>query len=339
MFGSCGRLLYAAVLALFTIGVSAQDGLPAVEREDGPRQLDTVVVEGQLPGPGLWKVSRGDHVMWVLGRLSPLPKKLEWQNQEIVAVLDQASALLEGPGITVDSGLGFFRSMFLLPKALAARKPADGRRLQEQLPEASYARWSALKQRYLPRNRSVEKWRPLFAVDRLFKAAIRRAGLTYDLPIDEQVEKLAKKRKLTRINPALKVTLENPRALLDDFRRSEINDLGCFNTTLEWLERDLDLMRSRANAWSIGDLERLRELAGSNPRSACIETLLETDVLRRHGLADLEIRVRDAWLETVDKTMSEHRVSLALMPIAELLAADGYLQQLERRGYRVEAPE
>ena len=41
--------------------------------------LEEVLVTGQQPGPGLWKVTRpGDphgHVLWILGNYSPLPKK------------------------------------------------------------------------------------------------------------------------------------------------------------------------------------------------------------------------------------------------------------------------
>lgn len=37
----------------------------------------TVVVEGRRPGPGVWKVSKDGHVMWVFGTYSPLPQKME----------------------------------------------------------------------------------------------------------------------------------------------------------------------------------------------------------------------------------------------------------------------
>jgi hypothetical protein len=36
--------------------------------------LETVLVTGEQPGPGLWKVSHGDHVLWILGAQYPLPK-------------------------------------------------------------------------------------------------------------------------------------------------------------------------------------------------------------------------------------------------------------------------
>ena len=39
---------------------------------------ETILVAGQRPGPGLWKVSKGDHVLWVFGTCllytSPSPR-------------------------------------------------------------------------------------------------------------------------------------------------------------------------------------------------------------------------------------------------------------------------
>src|SRR5687768_1077919 len=56
--------------------------VPAAQAAEVPAPLpttvlDTVVVSGKQPGPGLWKVSNDDHVMWVLGTISPLPKRME----------------------------------------------------------------------------------------------------------------------------------------------------------------------------------------------------------------------------------------------------------------------
>src|SRR5690348_2085441 len=42
---------------------------PAVS---GPEAtLQTVLVRGSQPGPGLWRVSKGDHTLWILGTLGP----------------------------------------------------------------------------------------------------------------------------------------------------------------------------------------------------------------------------------------------------------------------------
>ena len=44
-------------------------GMPI--RDEAP-----VVVSGEQPGPGLWRVEKDGHVMWVLGTQSPLPEHM-----------------------------------------------------------------------------------------------------------------------------------------------------------------------------------------------------------------------------------------------------------------------
>ena len=58
--------------------------------------LATMVVSGAQPGPGMWKVSKGDHVLWILGTLSPLPKKMEWVSGDVEDVIAQAQEVIWG---------------------------------------------------------------------------------------------------------------------------------------------------------------------------------------------------------------------------------------------------
>ena len=51
--------------------------------------LEAVVVTGVQPGPGLWKVSKGEHVLWILGTLSPLPNQMQWDSRAFGARLDR----------------------------------------------------------------------------------------------------------------------------------------------------------------------------------------------------------------------------------------------------------
>ena len=66
-------------LQLSVAGAQSPDAGVAPSPEDA-LPLEEVLVTGQQPGPGLWKVTRPsdgtDHVLWVLGSYGPLPKKL-----------------------------------------------------------------------------------------------------------------------------------------------------------------------------------------------------------------------------------------------------------------------
>ena len=58
----------------------AANGTPPVtESVTDDRILDRVeVVAGVQPGPRLWRVRKGDHVLHVLATVSPLPSGMEW---------------------------------------------------------------------------------------------------------------------------------------------------------------------------------------------------------------------------------------------------------------------
>ena len=46
-------------------------------------EIDEVLVIGEQPGPGLWWVYKGDHVLRVLGTISPIPKNMQWQSKQV----------------------------------------------------------------------------------------------------------------------------------------------------------------------------------------------------------------------------------------------------------------
>ena len=67
---------------------------PDSEPESAPEKI---VVVGQRPGPGLWKVSKDDHVLWIFGTYSPLPDKTIWRSRQGETVLGQSQEVLGLP--------------------------------------------------------------------------------------------------------------------------------------------------------------------------------------------------------------------------------------------------
>ena len=76
---------------------------PRGEGRNPDHEISTpIVISGAQPGPGMWKVSKGDHVLWVLGTLSPLPKSMEWQSRDVEAVFAQAQEVMSAPGCRLE---------------------------------------------------------------------------------------------------------------------------------------------------------------------------------------------------------------------------------------------
>src|SRR6185437_15857539 len=54
--------------------------------------LQAITVTGVMPGPGLWKVTRGDHVLWILGVVPTLPAGIEWRSSEVAQTIAGSQA-------------------------------------------------------------------------------------------------------------------------------------------------------------------------------------------------------------------------------------------------------
>ena len=305
----------------------------------GPiRDEAPVVVTGALPGPGMWKVSKGDHMMYVLGTVSPLPKRMEWISRDVEKALAESGEVLLGSGVVVDADVGFFGKLALLPSLIGIRKSPDGAELKDLVSAESYSRWLTLKQRYIGRDRDVEQWRPLFAATHLYEEAIEDRGLVSTGIVAPVINKAIKQYKIKRTEPLVKIKIKEPKAAIKEFRSERLSDLDCFDKTLLNLENDLGRMTERANAWAVGDIDALRGLPLGDQYQACLQALTQASVARNNGLADIESRTRQVWLSAAENAIANNQVSFAVLPMSELLKSDGYLAGLQAKGYAIEAP-
>ncbi|WP_170288382.1 TraB/GumN family protein [Marilutibacter maris] len=316
---------------------AARSGVEAPAAPEPVRDLDTIVVSGVVPGPGLWKVGRDGHVLWVLGTLSPLPKKMEWEARDVEQVIAQAQEVMLAPSVSIKADVGFFRGLALAPRLVGARKNPDGKRLRELVPAANYARWQVLKERYIGRDRGVESWRPMFAALKLYEEAVEDTGLRIDDSVSDRVEALAGEHGVTLSKPGVEVVIEDPKQAITEFKQGRIDDLACFDRTLDRLETDLAFMRDRANAWAVGDVEGLRALPYTDQFEACRDAARNIQALRSRA-GDLPSQVHAQWLGEAERALSNNAITLALLPMRELLSSDGLAAELRARGYSVQAP-
>jgi hypothetical protein len=302
---------------------------------DRPETIEEVLVTGEQPGPGLWKIGApgSDRALWILGTHGPLPRKLRWKSDELNDVLRASQELIAPPA--VDAKVGPLGGLTLLPSLVGIRKNPDGARLQDVLSPELYARWRPLKQRYLAKNDDVEAWRPIFAAEELYAAALAQAGLERYGQIWPVVEKLARKARVPVTEPKVRIDVDGPRAAIREFKQAPLADQECFARTLDRLESDLDLMRLQANAWAVGDITRLRALSGVDRASACIAALTDAELLRERGLGDLRERAAVAWIDAARSALARNASTVAVLPIDLILKPDGYVARLRAAGYDV----
>lgn len=333
----------ALVCVLASCGVlpaMAQTAVGTLENAQTPlRKLDAVVITGVQPGPGMWKVSNGNHVLWVLGTLSPLPKAMQWQSHDVEDVISQAQEEIRAPAVSVGADVGFFRGVMLATKALGARRNPGDARLQDVVPPDLYARWLVLKKKYLGRDAGVENWRPMFAAMELYGEAIDGAGLATGGIVGPVLARAVKAHQLKQTAPTVRIVIQDPKAALSEFRASRLDDIDCFRKTLDRIETDLDAMRERANAWAVGDVQALRALPYGDQDEACRKAALQAGVVRKRSGVDIDAELERQWLAAAEKALDSNQVTFASLPMRELLHPDGYIAKLQARGYLVEAPE
>ncbi|MEO8779775.1 MAG: TraB/GumN family protein, partial [Rhodanobacter sp.] len=134
------------------------------------------------------------------------------------------------------------------------------------------------------------------------------------------------------------VVIEHPRAAIKAFKQAAPNDVMCMSRTLDTIEQDLPVIKARANAWAMGDLQALRSLPTSNRRQACIDALTEAGFAHQLGIDDVPRKLQAAWLAAARAALTTNTQTFAMLPMDELLKPAGYLAQLQAEGYTVESP-
>jgi uncharacterized protein YbaP (TraB family) len=317
--------------------------------------LDEVLVTGEQPGPGLWQITKGDRTVWILGTYEPLPKKMTWRSSEVESIVAESQRLVQWVNIDTDVDIGFFAGMAALPYVFTAGNNPDGAKLKDVVSPEAYEQWLPLNEKYIGRDNDIEKIRPSFAALELKSKAIEAAGLSSAATVWSTVEKLAKKHKVKILRPEveMEIKVKNPRAVIKKFRKTHLADAECFAQSIAHLESDLDALRARANAWSIGNVDALRKIPPPDPGSDCAQMLQHA--LLNGNLAD-EVGAResldrmvkdfqrvgkeqqDLWIHTIENELANNTSILAVMPLIILFDPQGPLQMLRERGYQVIEP-
>jgi uncharacterized protein YbaP (TraB family) len=333
------RLLSALCLTLHLTAAFAQTEAPPADAPAAEEAVpETILLVGQRPGPGLWKVSKGDHVLWVFGTYSPLPQKMEWRSQEVERILAQTQEYLSPPG--AHASVGFFRGLTLLPSLIGLKKNPDGASLRDVLPADVYTRWQPLKAKYLGENDDIERERPIFAAETLYEAGLKQAGLSKGYEVEKKLFSIAKERKIKLTETAVKLEIDNASKMVKDFKKSQIADAACLDKTLSRLESDIGAMRVRANAWAKGDLDAIRKLSYPDQEQECGEAMRNADFVKNApGFQNVKERIREAWLAAAEKALDANASSFATLRLTNILGPENYLAALKNKGYQVDSPE
>jgi hypothetical protein len=347
----------AAALLCFTPAMSAELPLEV---------LDEALVIGDQPGPGLWKVTRGDNVMWVLGSTRNVPARANWRAEQVQARIAESQEVLYPPEVNVYPSISMLRIVALLPLAIGIDKNPDGKNLEKVLPPALYARWRVLREKYIEPNRflseefrkEMEQRRPGLLAMELRGLAIAQSGHTSG-SVQRLVSETAKQHMVpTRRPPTLHraVKIQSPGRIIRDARKKvQQPEMDCFTRALDTVDSYVETAKVRANAWARGDIAKLRELPPAFQRSSedCIYAMVagytrqdgKNAAKARRIMADFDwheeqglVQAQRDWVVAARAALEKNSSTFAVLPIEDVLRADGHLAALRALGYTVEDP-
>ncbi|MGH8114332.1 MAG: TraB/GumN family protein [Rhodanobacteraceae bacterium] len=300
--------------------------------------LQAVNVTGVVPGPGLWKVSRGDHVLWILGVVPTLPAGIEWRSAQVAQAIAGSQTVLEPPGVKLKIDTNWFGKLFLLLPVYHAQRNQNGKTLLDVLPPAMYARWEASKRRYFGNDQGIERYKPIIVAIKLFKEALKKNGMHGDGEIDDTVAALAKQHGVRLMKPETTLEIREPRQAVKAFAASGPDGIACLGLVLDVVEHQLPDFRARANAWATGDIATLRRIPESAYRETCKSAITGAGFAKSLGIDNLPARIESKWLGAADTALATDTQSFAVLPMNELLDPHGYLAALQAHGDSVTAP-
>ena len=308
-------------------------GLRAQQSEEAAdaQPVQEIVIEGQHEGPRMWKVYKGDHTLWILGTISPLPKKMVWKPDAVREVLQQTQEVIPA-WPTYGIGANPITALRVYIEWRRLQKPPDHVPLRQSLPPQLYARVTALKMRYDPKDDKLEQMRPMLAARELLTKVFDAAGLALHNEVQQSVLELARAQDV-RVHQD-KIKIDDPVDVLKDVSATPPDrEVACLESVVTLLESDLGTMQARASAWALGDVDALRKLPHTDDRTACIAAVSTSDRVRA-----LIARAQDNWLIATEDSLSRNRGTLAVQSMDRLLGEHGVLAALRAQGYTVEGP-
>jgi uncharacterized protein YbaP (TraB family) len=284
--------------------------------------MEEVLVVGEHPGPGLWKVSKQSHMLFILGTHTPLPKDLVWRSQEVESAIARSNEVL-----------GAY-SVALRVDQEAAFQSRRGK-LTEILPPRTYAQWRALRVKYIGEDEQTDRLLPAAAAMLLQARAYERSGLTYSDAVWREIYQLARKHGV----PVWPQDYDT-RLVAGEWRRTgkaRQNGIKYLAETMNRLSSDIRQARASANSWATGDIAALRDLAATDASYARLLAyswpfLSEQEVQRLHAEAENKL------LTAIERAMNRNEVTFAALPIHLLLRKDGVIARLRAAGYSIEEP-
>jgi hypothetical protein len=173
------RALRGWILAVsWTLAVST--AAPRAAEAAGPADpMPEVLISGERPVPGMWRVSNANPTLWILATLVPLPRQMTWRSHEVGTRIASSRVVPAPPEIMAESE--FLAIGSISGFCPAPRKFESQETLKQVFPPDLHNRWLTVSPLYTSRSYD-DHWRPILAARHLFQGALEKRFLIYSRP-------------------------------------------------------------------------------------------------------------------------------------------------------------
>ena len=278
-----------------------------------------LVVTARATGPAWWRVSKGDSVVWVLGVLPGLPKGAKWDARVLNQHLAEAHQVIF-PAIST-AGLFDIPAMLGLRAKMKSRTP-----LEDQLPPDLRARFAAAVQVLNQKPSRYDRWNGAFAGLTMVGDFNRQVGLDY-VALMPSIVRAARAHGLKPKVAAIYKGIGFLKAGANEL--NEAIEQECLSEALDEIEGGTERQRLAAEGWARGDVKLA--LTGSTGFNHCLNLLPAVAQVARRSMGDEAAAIGAA--------LQQPGASVAVLPLRQLLAEDGVIEQLKAKGYAVRTPD
>src|SRR5450432_2904772 len=248
--------------AVFMAASAAARLVEAAGSEQPPPALEEIVVTAERAGPGMWHVHRDSANVWLLGSISPLPRDITWRSKQVESVLESASQVLVQKPIEISVP----RILWMLIADRKVLMVGGGKKLNDVLPPELHARFAAQRSQVTDDKDKWERFRPIIAAAFLQQAAFHQVNLSMRLDLGAALRNLAKKHgvrveeiRVAGVSDMLEALKTMPAA----------SERTCVEASLSTVESGLPRLVDRAQAWAVGNVERIENLPELKDVDAC----------------------------------------------------------------------
>ena len=284
--------------------------------------IETVVVTARKPGPVMWRVTKGDASVILIGFVDPVPKDLKWNKDGVTEALTGARQLL----LNAQASVGLVEGLWYLTWHSGDIHLPDGTTVEQTLPEPLRKRYLAALAKSKHDADRYSSLRPPLAMLRLEGDVNDAEGFTGKEP-STSIHDIARHLGVSAKPVADYEALPMLRALP---QMSAATNEACVKAALDDIDDIAAHAKPAAEAWAIGDLDTLKANWSEQRFQRCIQLVPGVAVLFQRAVHDS--------VTAVNTALTQPGKTVMLVSFDALLKKDGILDRLKAEGLEIEQP-